>query len=62
MIVLEFPERGPFTVTVRPEESAWLIIARDHSWLHGSRPEALANARTIAEGFGVAVELMGRPQ
>jgi hypothetical protein len=57
MNVLKFPERGPFIVTVRPEEAAWMVIARDHGWLHGSHREALADAHTIAEGFGVAVEV-----
>ena len=37
--------------------TAWLVICRDHGWLHGSRLEALAVASTIARGFGVTVEV-----
>ena len=56
--VLRFPPRGPFIITVKPEECAWLIIARDHSWLHDSQREAVADAFEIAAGFGVAVEVL----
>jgi hypothetical protein len=56
--ILKFSERGPFTVRVeREEDTAWLVICRDHGWLHGSHHEALADAEWIARGFGVAVEV-----
>jgi len=53
--ILQFPPIGPFTVHVEREGVAWLVICRDHGWLHGSRLEALAVANTIARGYGVAV-------
>jgi hypothetical protein len=53
--ILKFPERGPFNVRVEREDAGWLVICREHGWLHGSRREALAVANTIASGFGVAV-------
>jgi hypothetical protein len=54
--ILKFPPRGSFSVRVeREEDQAWLVIARDHGWLHGSRHEALADAELIARGHGVAV-------
>jgi hypothetical protein len=53
--ILRFPERGPFAVRIEREDSAWLVVARDHGWLHGSRREALADAERIARGFGVVV-------
>jgi hypothetical protein len=34
------------------------VICRDHGWLHGSRDTALADAKQIASGFGVAVEVV----
>ena len=55
--IIKFPERGPFAVRIEREDSAWLVICRDHGWLHGSRLEALAVASTIARGFGVTVEV-----
>jgi hypothetical protein len=56
MNVLKFPERGPFAVRIEREDSAWLVVARDHGWLHGSHREALVDAERIARGHGVAVE------
>jgi hypothetical protein len=56
--ILEFPERGPFSVRVEREDTAWLVICRDHGWLHGSHHEAIAVASTIARGFGVGVEVV----
>jgi hypothetical protein len=53
--ILPFPLRGPFAVRIEREPPAWLVICRDHGWLHGSREAALADAKRIAAGFGVAV-------
>jgi hypothetical protein len=53
--VLRFPERGPFAVRIEREDSAWLVVARDHGWMFGSHHEALADAERIARGFGVVV-------
>jgi hypothetical protein len=58
--VLQFPERGPFSVRVEREHedvACWLVVAREHAWLHPSHDEALADAEWIASGFGVAVEV-----
>jgi hypothetical protein len=54
-ILLKFPERGPFAVRIEREGAAWLVVARDHGWLHGSHHEAMADAERIARGFGVVV-------
>ena len=53
--VIPFPARGPFDVTVEREDSAWLVIVRDHGWLHGDRQSAIKDAKRLAEGFGVAI-------
>jgi hypothetical protein len=53
--IIKFPERGPFVVRIEREGAAWLVVARNHGWLHGSRREALADAERIARGFGVVV-------
>ena len=56
--LLQFPARGPFAVRIeREDDLAWAVICRDHSWLHGSRHEALADAFSIARGFGVAIQI-----
>jgi hypothetical protein len=55
--ILNFPARGPFAVRVMPsDDNAWLVVARSHGWLHSSLASALADARIIARGFGVAVQ------
>jgi hypothetical protein len=56
--IIKFPERGPFAVRIEREAEAWLVVARDHGWLHGSRheAEAEADAERVARGFGVVVE------
>jgi hypothetical protein len=58
--IFKFPERGPFAVRIEREDAAWLVVARQHGWLHGSHHEALADAEWIARGFGVGVGLKGR--
>src|SRR5690348_8530655 len=46
----------PFNVEVLRESlGGWLVICRDHGWLHGSRREALADAREIAAGWDVGI-------
>ena len=55
-IILPFT-RGPFNVRVERERDGegWLVLARSHGWLHGDRNTALADAHSIAGGFGVGV-------
>jgi hypothetical protein len=57
--ILRFPPRGPFAVRIEREPPAWMVIYRNHGWLFGSRSEAFASARRLADGFGVAVEWRG---
>ena len=57
--VLPFPPRGPFAVYIGRAESAWLVVCRNHGWLHGSFREAFLNAVSIAAGFGVSVKVVG---
>jgi hypothetical protein len=57
--ILQFPQRTPFTVRVEREhkEAVWLVIARRHGWIHGNRREAIAEAKKIANKFGVSIEV-----
>ncbi len=57
--ILQFPARGPFTVSIAREGEGWLVVCRDHGWLCGSRRSAWTTANDIAEGFGVAVVAAG---
>jgi hypothetical protein len=54
-VVLPFPQRGPWKIELLREGPAFLVRARDHGWLHGSLPEALADARWLAANAGVAI-------
>jgi hypothetical protein len=40
-------------------EGGWLVLARGHGWLHGSRDEALRDADWLARNFGFAVREPG---
>ena len=53
-IILPFT---PFIVRVERERDGegWLVLARSHGWLHVDRNTALADAHSIAGGFGVGV-------
>ena len=53
--IIHFPQRGPFSVRIEREDSAWLVIARSHAWLFGSHRQALADAERVARGYGVVV-------
>jgi hypothetical protein len=53
--ILRFPPRQPFDVLIKREGQAWLVIARSHAWLHGSRNSALNDAREVARGFGTSI-------
>jgi hypothetical protein len=55
--IIPFPRRDPFVVRIEREGAVYLVICRDHGWLHGSFCEAIADARAIAAGFGVPVRV-----
>jgi hypothetical protein len=53
--IIPFPPHAPFVVRVEREQEAWLVLCRDHGWLHGDRRDAIADADAIAHGFCAAV-------
>ena len=55
--ILEFPQRGPFSVRIERGDAAWIVTCRDHGWLHGDKRAAIADAIEIASGFGVALQV-----
>jgi hypothetical protein len=48
-----------FSVNVWPTDGAWLVVSRNHSWLHPTRKAAIRDASDIAAGFGVSVVIYG---
>ena len=57
--VLAMTAPAGFSVKVWPSDGAWLVVSRDHSWLHPTRSAALRDASDIAAGFGVSVVIYG---
>ena len=63
--VIKFPRRMDlpvrsepgFAVQIMPQDGLWLVVCRNHGWLHLTRSEAQAVAREIADGFGVPTVL-----
>ena len=55
--IIPFPPRGPLAVYVVNDDDGWLVVCRKHGWLHSDQREAIADAETIAAGFGVAVKV-----
>ena len=51
-VILPFPA---YHVRIAREDPAWLVICRDHGWLHGSRADAAANAGWLANNHGVTI-------
>jgi hypothetical protein len=51
-VILPFPI---FHVRIAREGPAWLVICRDHGWLHGSRADASANAYWLAKNHGAPI-------
>jgi hypothetical protein len=35
--IINFPPRAPFAVYVKRIETCWVVLCRDHGWLHGDR-------------------------
>ena len=54
--LIQFPRRAPFAVSVIEDDDGWLVLCRQHGWLHADRRKAIEDAREIARGFGVVVE------
>lgn len=55
--VVRFPTRRAVCVWLLRETSsgAWLVLAREHGWLHGDFNSALADARWLAASLGLPI-------
>ena len=51
--IIPFPQRGPFSVHIMRDGEAWLVVCRDHGWLHSNINDAI----DIAVGFAVQVKV-----
>jgi hypothetical protein len=55
--IIPFPQRGPFSVHILRDGEAWLVVCRDHGWLHSNINDAIDDAAEIADGFAVQVKV-----
>ena len=53
--VIRFPARRGACDWVTREGPAWLVVAREHGWLHGDYHAALADARWLSENLGLPI-------
>jgi hypothetical protein len=58
--IIPFRPRAPFDVVLQREGPAWLVTVRGHGWLHGSRTDALHDARWLSKKFGVPIKEVAR--
>jgi hypothetical protein len=64
--IVRFPARHASCIWILPENTAWLVLAGDHGWLHGDDHTARVDACWLAENLGLpirsAAEIIYRPQ
>jgi hypothetical protein len=61
-VIEHFPMRRVACVWLLRETSgAWLVLAREHGWLHGSYFAALADAQWLARNLGLPIRFKGAP-
>jgi hypothetical protein len=54
--VVRFPPRRATVVwLLQAREGGWLVLARGHGWLHGSRSDALADARWLSANLNFPI-------
>jgi hypothetical protein len=54
--IIRFPARNAAAIFVsEAAEGGWLVLARDHGWLHGDRRSALADAQWLARNLGLSI-------
>jgi hypothetical protein len=55
-MIIRFPPRRCAAVwLLRAHDGGWLVLARGHGWLHGSRSAALETARWLATNLGFPI-------
>jgi hypothetical protein len=57
-MVIRFPGRHIACVWLLREGVGFLVLARGHGWLHGSRSEAIADAQWLAANLGLPIRVM----
>jgi hypothetical protein len=54
--VIRFPARNAAAIFVgEVPEGGWIVIAREHGWLHGDARSAFADARWLSENLALPI-------
>jgi hypothetical protein len=54
--IVRFPSRKTAAIFVtEAPEGGWLVLARGHGWLHGSRLSAMLDAFWLARNYGFPI-------
>lgn len=51
------PRRAAVIWLLRETSGGWLVLAREHGWLHGEYDDALDDARWLARNLGLPIRL-----
>lgn len=54
-MIVRFPARASAAIWIMREQEAWLVLARSHGWLHGSREHALDTAKWLSQNLGLPI-------
>jgi hypothetical protein len=57
--ITRFPARRSLAVWITRDGPAWLALAGEHGWLHGSREEAECDAQWLGQNLGLPVRAVG---
>jgi hypothetical protein len=58
--VIRFPMRRSVAVWITRDGPAWLVLAGDHGWLHGSHADADRDAQWLSRNLGIPVRTVAR--
>jgi hypothetical protein len=53
--ILRFPLRRASCIFITREGPAWLVLAREHGWLHADYRSALSDARWLAKNLRLPI-------
>jgi hypothetical protein len=55
--IVRFPARHAAAIWLFREGAAWLVLAGEHGWLHGSSDNALRDATWLAENLSLPIRV-----
>jgi hypothetical protein len=55
--IIRLPTRRCAAVWILEHDGGWLVLARDHGWLHGDRRAALEDAHWLGWNLGLPIRV-----